>query len=205
MASTLFEGMLLVTYIPKDDVKEKLKETGCLPVIDHICSSTYEETMYQYIVAGDTMGELATLSDRSYNGVIMTETYSQVFILPRETVKTAIKMDFDPVNGSVESHFENVSLTISHFRLECRIWKYIGFKKAVSILMNIPAYRSYTQDKIKYIVERSFVPNLSNYKIFIVNEMMQDIILLEGIIVDFNTRDVYTGPCYIPRYVSKVK
>ncbi|KAH0819940.1 hypothetical protein GEV33_002851 [Tenebrio molitor] len=197
-------GMLLVTYIPKDDVKEKLKETGCLPVIDHICSSTYEETMYQYIVAGDTMGELATLSDRSYNGVIMTETYSQVFILPRETVKTAIKMDFDPVNGSVESHFENVSLTISHFRLECRIWKYIGFKKAVSILMNIPAYRSYTQDKIKYIVERSFVPNLSNYKIFIVNEMMQDIILLEGIIVDFNTRDVYTGPCYIPRFPKEI-
>jgi sodium/hydrogen exchanger 10/11 len=183
----LITGMFLVTYTPKDEVKEKLKEIGSLPVVDYICSSTYEETMYEYIVAGDTIGELATLTDRPYNGVIMAETYSQVFILSRKTIKNALNMDVDPING-----------------LECRIWKYIGFKKALTILMDVPSYRSYTEDKIKFVLERSFVPDLSNYKVFVVNEMMEDIILLEGVIVDFNTRDVYTGPCYIPRCVKVV-
>jgi sodium/hydrogen exchanger 10/11 len=70
--------------------------------------------------------------------------------------------------------------------------------------MDVPSYRSYTEDKIKFVLERSFVPDLSNYKVFVVNEMMEDIILLEGVIVDFNTRDVYTGPCYIPRCVKVV-
>jgi hypothetical protein len=91
--------MFLVTYTPKDEVKEKLKEIGSLPVVDYICSSTYEETMYEYIVAGDTIGELATLTDRPYNGVIMAETYSQVFILSRKTIKNALNMDVDPING----------------------------------------------------------------------------------------------------------
>jgi sodium/hydrogen exchanger 10/11 len=71
-------------------------------------------------------------------------------------------------------------------------------------MMNAPAYRSSTKDKIKYVLERSFMPNLSNYKIFVVNEMMEDLILVEGLVVDFNTRDIYTGPCYIPRFVQKV-
>lgn len=69
--------------------------------------------------------------------------------------------------------------------------------------MNVSLYRSFTKEKLLHLLDRSFVPDLSNYKTFIVNEMVQDIILVEGILLDYNTKDVYVAPCYIPRYVSE--
>lgn len=68
--------------------------------------------------------------------------------------------------------------------------------------MAAPLYRSHTQETILYILERAFLPDLSNYKTFVVSDMIQDILLIEGIVVDFHTRDLYTAPCYIPRCVS---
>jgi hypothetical protein len=67
--------------------------------------------------------------------------------------------------------------------------------------MNVPSYRSQTQIKIKYIIEQSFVPDLTNYKMFVVNDMMVDILLIQGMLADHSTKNIYTAPCYIPRYV----
>ncbi|XP_044264140.1 sodium/hydrogen exchanger 10-like [Tribolium madens] len=180
-------GMFLVTYTPNEDVIATLKMTGLLPGIDAISSLDYEEALFEYIIPGNTMGELSTITERPYSGVVTAETHSQVYVLNQDVVKKAIEMDTDPVTG-----------------LACRIWKYISFRKAITIMLNVPSYRSYTLEKIKYILERSFVPDLSNYKIFVVNEMMSDIILIEGSVVDFNTRDLYIAPCYIPRTVQKL-
>lgn len=79
------------------------------------------------------------------------------------------------------------------------MWKSISIRLATSILMDTAAYQSSTQEKIRFQLERAFVPNLSNYKMFGVTDMMEDIILIEGVVFDYNTRDCYTGPCYIPR------
>lgn len=70
---------------------------------------------------------------------------------------------------------------------------------ATAILMDVPAYQSITQEKMKYRLEKAFMPNLTRYKVFGVNDLMEDIILIEGVAVDFNTRDCYTAPTYIPR------
>lgn len=71
-------------------------------------------------------------------------------------------------------------------------------------MMNVPSYRSLTKEEIKYFVERSFVPDLSNYKVFVVNSMMQDVILIEGIAVDSSTREIFTAPFYIPKGVERL-
>ncbi|KAJ3648598.1 hypothetical protein Zmor_020391 [Zophobas morio] len=183
----LVTGLLLVQYIPNETVLNLLKETGSLPVIDYLCISSMEQSNYEYFIPGNTIGELSTLTKRSYDGRITADTHSEAFFLSADTIKRAIQMDPDPVNG-----------------LECRIWKSIGFKMAIELMMRVPAYRTLTHDKIQYFVERAFVPNLSNYKIFVVNEMMHDIILLEGFVIDYNTRDIYKAPCYIPRAVQKL-
>lgn len=65
--------------------------------------------------------------------------------------------------------------------------------------MDIPSYRTFTNNRIKYVIERSFVPDISNYKVFVVNEMMEDVILIEGMVEDSSTKKLYTAPCYIPR------
>lgn len=69
-------------------------------------------------------------------------------------------------------------------------------------MLKAPSYRSYDQDKIKFILERSFVPNLSHYKVLVVSDMMEDIVVIEGVIVDFNTKEMYIAPCYLPRQVN---
>lgn len=86
-------------------------------------------------------------------------------------------------------------------RLAAKIWKFVSIRLTTAILMEVPAYQSIRQEKIKYTLERSFVPDLSSFRVFAVNDMMEDIVLLEGIAMDYNTRDAYLAPCYIPRYV----
>jgi hypothetical protein len=44
------------------------------------------------------------------------------------------------------------------------------------------------------------MPNLSNFKIFAVTDMIQDIILIEGIAADYNSRESFIAPCCIPRF-----
>ncbi|XP_044265130.1 sodium/hydrogen exchanger 10-like isoform X2 [Tribolium madens] len=183
----LISGMMMVSYTPHPLILDNLKEKGSIPVVDHICSLTYDEPMSEYIVPGNSIGELSILSGRGYDGKIISETHSQVYVLYKPIIKTAMEMDDDPVNG-----------------LESRIWKYISFKRALTVMMNVPSFRSLTQQNLKYTLERSFIPNLSNYKVFVINEMMEDIILIEGLVVDFNTRDVYAAPCYIPRACQRL-
>ncbi|XP_063905704.1 sodium/hydrogen exchanger 10-like isoform X3 [Zophobas morio] len=195
----LISGMLKEEYVPEKAPLDKLREVGALPVVDYAFSLTYEEPIIEYVVPGNSIGELSLLTGRPYNAVIKAETTSMVYVLNKTSLTRAFEMNLDPVNGSVLLSSPRVSL-YAFFRLECRIWKSISFKKALTVMMNSPSYRSYTQNKIKYILERAFVPNLSNYKVFVVNEMMADIILIEGTVMDFNSRYRYTGTCYIPRF-----
>lgn len=59
--------------------------------------------------------------------------------------------------------------------------------------------------QVKYALERAFVPNLSRYKIFGVTDMIEDMILIEGVVADFNTRELFIAPCCIPRLLYLVK
>lgn len=68
--------------------------------------------------------------------------------------------------------------------------------------MSVPAYQTISQDQIKYALERAFVPDLRKYKIFAVTEIIEDIVLIRGVVIDYNTRNMFVAPCYIPRYVS---
>jgi hypothetical protein len=110
--------MFLVSYTPKEPVIDKLKDFGALPVVDYLCSPTYEEAMYEYVVPGNTIGELATLTERPYNGVITAETHSQVYIMNRDILKKAMEMDSDPVNGSVAESFTSFSKTKFQIRVQ---------------------------------------------------------------------------------------
>ncbi|RZC35365.1 sodium/hydrogen exchanger 10-like, partial [Asbolus verrucosus] len=180
-------GLFLLNYTARKDVLDKLNDTGILPIVDYLSSTKFEECSQEYIIPGNTIGELAILTERPYNCFITAETYCQIFILPRDIVKKAMEMDPDPING-----------------LQCRLWKSNCFRIAMPILMNVTAYRSLTVKNIAFAIERSFVPDISNMKMFVVSEMMEDVLLIEGVVVDANTRDMYIGPCYIPRSVQKL-
>lgn len=81
------------------------------------------------------------------------------------------------------------------------MWKYETLKLALCILLKTPAYVACSQERLRVLLERSFVPDLEKFSIFVNNTMIEDIILIEGIVIDDHTKENFTAPCYIPRYV----
>ncbi|XP_044263873.1 sodium/hydrogen exchanger 11-like isoform X2 [Tribolium madens] len=180
-------GLFMISYVPQSSVLNGLHSFGILPIVDYLAGTKYEEPSLDYIVSGNCMGELSTLTERAYNCTIMAESHSQVYVLNKAIIKQAMQLSPDPVKG-----------------LECRIWKEISVRIAFPLLLSVPAYQAFSQDQIKYALERAFVPNLSNYKIFTVTDIIQDIILIDGVTADFNTREKFVAPCCIPRTVHKL-
>ncbi|KAL3276419.1 hypothetical protein HHI36_011804 [Cryptolaemus montrouzieri] len=183
----IITGLFKSTYKPDRKVLDAVQDYGVLPVMDYISSTRFDRIIEEYIVSGNSVGELSFLTDRPYNATVTADTPSQVFILPTELLREASKKHPDILNG-----------------FEARMWKYVSLRLAVSILLKTPAYSTSTQEKLRYALERSFVPNLENFKVFINNTMIEDIVLIEGVLIDTNTKENYTAPCYIPRTVQKL-
>ncbi|RZC27680.1 cNMP binding, Na H Exchanger, and/or Ion trans domain containing protein, partial [Asbolus verrucosus] len=180
-------GLFLLTYTPDMNILKSLKEYGILPIVDYISGMQYVENVSEYIVSGNCIGELSTLTGRAYNCTITADAHSQVYVLSHGIIKRAMELSPDFISG-----------------LECRIWKAVSVRIAIPVLMAVPTYQSCSLDQIKYALERAFMPNLINFKIFAVTDMIQDILLIEGVARDFHTRELFTAPCYIPRTVQKL-
>ncbi|KYB26256.1 hypothetical protein TcasGA2_TC033684 [Tribolium castaneum] len=88
--------------------------------------------------------------------------------------------------------------------LESRIWKEVSIRVAAPLLQATPAYQSLTQEQVKFALERAFVPNLNQYKIFSITDMIEDIIIVDGLVADYNTRETYIAPCCVSRTVQKI-
>ncbi|XP_044264363.1 sodium/hydrogen exchanger 10-like [Tribolium madens] len=180
-------GLFMITYKPEPNVLSSLHEFGQLPIGDYLSATQYDERVVDYIVSGNCIGELSTLTGRAYNSTVSADAHCQVYVLSKGVINRAMELSPDPVVG-----------------LECRLWKEVSIRMAVPLLMSVPAYQGFSQDQIKYALERAFVPNLSNYKVFAVTDMVEDIILIEGTAADFNTRETFVAPCCIPRTVQKL-
>ncbi|XP_045505452.1 sodium/hydrogen exchanger 10-like isoform X2 [Colias croceus] len=79
-----------------------------------------------------------------------------------------------------------------------------AFNLAPHPIMGVPAYHSWSSEKISMRLEHAFVPCLKAFKIFVVNELMEDIVLLDGVCQDLATRELFQPPCYIPRTVHRL-
>lgn len=189
----------MIKYTPDTNVLESLHDYGRLPIADYLSCTQYEESVVDYIVSGNCIGELSTLTGRPYNSIITADAHSQVYVLSNGVIRRAMELNSDPIIGSVLPALEIRIMRLVD-RLECRIWKEVSIKIAIPLLMSVPAYQAFSQDQIKYALERAFMPNLSNYKIFAVTEMIQDVILIDGVAADFNTRELFVAPCCIPRF-----
>jgi sodium/hydrogen exchanger 10/11 len=97
----------MITYEPEKNVIESLHEYGRLPIVDYLSSTQYEEPVVDYIVSGNCIGELSTLTGRFYNCVITAEAHSQVYVLKDRIIRRAMELSPDPIVGSVLSNSLN--------------------------------------------------------------------------------------------------
>ena len=85
--------------------------------------------------------------------------------------------------------------------LKNRLWKGCGVRVAVPLLLDMPAYHSWTKDKIRLMCERSYlapIPRGLN-AVFRSSEQMKEVVLIQGKVTCTETRECYEGPCLLPK------
>ncbi|KAK8781251.1 hypothetical protein V5799_017410 [Amblyomma americanum] len=65
------------------------------------------------------------------------------------------------------------------------------------------AVNTWPMEKIKMRLSSFLLPDLASAHDFLVSPDIEDILLIQGTLVDFNTGDVYAAPYYIPRFVKR--
>lgn len=88
--------------------------------------------------------------------------------------------------------------------MELRMWKAVSVRLAYIILMTVPAYQSWSQEKILFLLERAFVPQIGSLKSIVLDDLIEAVLLIEGEALDVNSKDIYYGPCYVPRTVRRL-
>ncbi|XP_025836272.1 sodium/hydrogen exchanger 10-like isoform X2 [Agrilus planipennis] len=183
----IIQGLIQLSYKPSGTVFENLDNYGALPIVDYMISTRFNEKYEEYFGSGNTFGEISVLTHRPYNCSVYAETLVQSYLLTNDVLQHAFEESSDPIEG-----------------LKAKMWKMIATRLATTILLELPNYSSKITASIRYILDRSFVPDLSHFKVFSVTESIEDLILIEGIVMDYNTREIYLAPTYIPRTVQKL-
>nr|CAD7259290.1 unnamed protein product [Timema shepardi] len=183
----IVSGLVKLLYTPNEKTLENLQRYGALPNMDFFTSLRFDEKQEDYIVSGNVIGELGVLTGRPYDITMTCDSSVQAYKVSLEAIKDAMNLSSDVSQG-----------------LRARMWKAIAIRLASVILMDVPTYQSWTQDKIKYHLERAFVPTLTQHRRFKVNELMEDLLLIEGQVKDYSNGMVYNAPTYIPRTVHQL-
>lgn len=178
-------GVLRLKYKPpKDFVTSPL---GCIPIVDNLNTTRFDTAFEDDLVVGNTLGELGMLTNRPSDCRIHAVSSSSVYFLSAEVIKNAMLSDNNPING-----------------LASRMWKSSVIHLAIAILMEFPLHVSYTTQQIKLHLERAFVPNLCGRSVFNVTDMMDNVVLIEGVVADYTTQELFVAPLLIPRTLQKL-
>ncbi|XP_053617936.1 sperm-specific sodium:proton exchanger-like isoform X2 [Plodia interpunctella] len=127
------------------------------------------------------------LTNRPYNYTLRCDSAVQAYHITMPVIKEAFNLAPHPIMG-----------------LEAAMWREIGIKLSMMVLPSVPAYHGWSVERLSMRLEHSFVPCLKPFKVFVVNELMEDIILLDGICQDMATREIFQPPCYIPRTAHRL-
>ncbi|XP_013161885.1 PREDICTED: sodium/hydrogen exchanger 10-like [Papilio xuthus] len=178
----LVSGLLEATYEPPE---EDLDEA--IPNYEFITDLKFNEPSQDYIVSGNAIGVLGALTNRPYSYTVRCDTAVQAYFIKMPVVKEAFNLAPHPIMG-----------------LEAAMWREIGIKLSMMVLPGVPAYHGWSIERLSMRLEHAFVPCLRAFKIFVVNELMEDIVLIDGVCQDMATREVFQPPCYIPRTAHRL-
>ncbi|XP_045477356.1 sodium/hydrogen exchanger 10-like isoform X2 [Harmonia axyridis] len=169
-------GLLRMEYEPDHLVLEQLESYGALPVVDFITGSNFRETRRDFIVAGNSFGELSVLTGRPYACNITADSPCELMFIGEDFIRSAMESDNDAINGNLT--FE--------------------------ILLNARPYRTTPADQVRQCLDRSFLPKLNELKTFTRNERIEDMIVIDGAVLDEDTQAYFIAPRHLPRSVQKI-
>ncbi|RVE45101.1 hypothetical protein evm_010210 [Chilo suppressalis] len=178
----LVSGLLEATYEPPDGDMDE-----AIPNYEFLTDLKFGDPSQDYIVSGNAVGVLGVLTNRPYNYTVRCDSAVQAYYITMPIIKEGFNLAPHPIHG-----------------LEAAMWREIGIKFSMMVLPSVPAYHGWSVEKLSMRLEHSFVPCLKAFKVFVVNELMEDIVLIDGICQDMVTREVFQPPCYIPRTAHRL-
>ncbi|XP_049817575.1 uncharacterized protein LOC109604671 isoform X2 [Aethina tumida] len=179
-------GVIKIKYQPSSDVLTDLARYGALPTVEGFNSLNFDSPSEQFVINGESFGEMGVLTKRRYNCSIQAETHCNCYVISKEAIHNIFETKRSPRRN-----------------LEAIMWKHVTMPLAIQVLMQSRDYNCTREDAYKTL-ERSFIPNLKDYKIFAVDVAIVEVILIQGIAMDVNNNHIYYAPAYIPRNVEKL-
>ncbi|XP_075749259.1 sperm-specific sodium:proton exchanger-like [Rhipicephalus microplus] len=181
------ESPILITYsgIVKIEGEVEYREDGALPNSSSSLFFFSDEYFEDYLGAPVTLGALGLVTDEPTATRVSTETPVNAYIIPRSRVMEAIQIFTKPPSFLYQ------------------IWYYIANIFGVLILQTQAKYQTWPVEKIKMRLSSFLLPDLSSAHDFLVSPDIEDILLIQGTLIDVNIGDVYVAPAYIPRYVKR--
>ncbi|KAK9883835.1 hypothetical protein WA026_002031 [Henosepilachna vigintioctopunctata] len=180
-------GLLKVEYVPSRFVVDQLDTYGALPILDYITDTNFKGTRIDFIGCGNSFGELSILTGRPYSCNLIADSPCQIYFLNIADIKNAMIVDNDPASG-----------------LESRMWKAACSGLALHILTTASPYRSIPPDEVRLFLDRCFMPNLSKFSRFEKSNLIEDIVLIEGAILDEDSQEYYIAPRHLSRTVRRM-
>ncbi|XP_075744454.1 sperm-specific sodium:proton exchanger isoform X2 [Rhipicephalus microplus] len=139
-----------------------------------------------YILAPDIVGTLSIVSDEPCVTTVTAETAVNAYLIPKERLLEALE----------------VFTAWPSFRYQ--LWYFICSTLSTPLLQSQPQYQTWPTEKVNNRLERMQMPDLMNAKQFNVSPDIEDLLLIQGRIMDATTEEEYLAPMYIPRTVTKI-
>ncbi|XP_017771557.1 PREDICTED: sodium/hydrogen exchanger 10-like isoform X2 [Nicrophorus vespilloides] len=184
MIYVIIEGFARLKYSPKNQM---VRGYGALPIKDYIQTQYLLNSKDEILIPGNSVGELATLTNRPSNCEVVCETAVKAFMIPSSTLHDAISY-----HGNTKNSLFN------------DLWMFVSIHLSVSLLWETQIYKNFSKEDIYNVVMRAFIPDLSKRKSFIGSDRIKDILLIEGVVEDIKTNNIYYAPCFLPRSAQKL-
>uniref|UniRef100_A0A0K8S6J0 Cyclic nucleotide-binding domain-containing protein n=1 Tax=Lygus hesperus TaxID=30085 RepID=A0A0K8S6J0_LYGHE len=185
----LVSGLVRSYYKPSDTTTFLAKTFGVLPNYDFFMNHLKLDTPQEEFIigGGNVIGEIGVITGRKYDMTVVCETSCQVYYIPWKIIQAVVH---DSSNAPV---------------IKSRIWKAVAIKIGVNLLPYTPRFQGWSREKLLLYLQRGVVPVLDNVTIVnINNEIIEDLLLVEGMGMDMATRSIFYGPMMIPRTIQKL-
>ncbi|XP_064471650.1 sperm-specific sodium:proton exchanger-like isoform X2 [Ornithodoros turicata] len=181
------ESPIIIAYsgIVKIEGNVECRVDGALP---NSASSLFffsDDYFEDYLGAPVTLGALGLVTDEPTLTSVTAETPVNAYVIPRQRVVEAFEIFNKPPSFMYQ------------------LWYYIANIFGVLILQSQPKYQSWPTEKIKARLSSFLLPDLARAHDFVVSPDIEDILLVQGTLVDVNVGDFYIAPCYIPRSIKR--
>ncbi|CAH1803170.1 unnamed protein product [Owenia fusiformis] len=145
---------------------------------------TQNEIYTDYMTIGNVIGELGVLLDRPRTATATSETSVQLYFISGNDMMRALNL---------------------FSQLEYRLWRVCAIRLACGILMKLPSFQGWTQEKIKLHLEKSYLVDLhGDQKFIMVDPSFADTLLIQGKGIIAHSRVEVEGPCVLPRNTNKL-